>query len=364
MDLSGIKLPLYLKVTILLAGLLAICFIMSTAQGIFVPFAFAGLLSILLLPLVGWLERLHFPRIIAILISVIIALLVIVMIFYFFSVQIGSFSEDLPNLRNNFDNVLLSLKKWVSDFFGVSANYLDELGRKEMQEGPALGQTFFTLTGFLFKLILLPIYTFLLLYYRPLITSFLSELVSKEDNDQMKEILSEIRVVIMKFVSGLLIETAIVAALNIAGLSLLGIKYPFLLGVLGAFLNMIPYVGGIVSVSLPMGMALATGMPYNLLWQIPLVYLIIQLIDNYLLVPRIVASKVRINALFSIIAILSGNIIWGLAGMFLFIPIIAILKIIFDRIEHLKPWGRVLGDELPGEKRRTLNDRVKSTLHK
>jgi predicted PurR-regulated permease PerM len=135
--------------------------------------------------------------------------------------------------------------------------------------------------------------------------------------------------------------------MNSVGLLILGIDYAILLGILGALLNVIPYIGGIVAVALPMMIAVATkSTAWYAVWVLA-VYYFIQLIDNNFIVPRIVASKVKINALFSIIVVLAGNALWGIPGMFLSIPLLAIVKLICDNIEPLKPWGFLLGDTMP-----------------
>ena len=144
-----------------------------------------------------------------------------------------------------------------------------------------------------------------------------------------------------------MIEAAIVATLNSVGLLILGIDYAILLGIIGAFLNVIPYIGGLVAVALPMLIALATKTsPFYPLYVLA-IYYFIQLIDNNYIVPKIVASKVKINALISILVVLAFGALWGIPGMFLSIPLVGILKVIFDRIESLKPWGFLLGDTMP-----------------
>ena len=127
---------------------------------------------------------------------------------------------------------------------------------------------------------------------------------------------------------------------------LLGIEYPVLLGIIGALLNVIPYIGGIIGVAIFMVVALITKAPVYMIYII-VIYSVIQFIDNHYIVPKIVASKVRINALFAIIAVIAGNALWGIPGMFLSIPLLAIVKLICDNIEPLKPWGFLLGDTMP-----------------
>jgi predicted PurR-regulated permease PerM len=145
----------------------------------------------------------------------------------------------------------------------------------------------------------------------------------------------------------------------------LGVKYAILIGVIGAILNVIPYIGGILAIALPVLIATVTKDGYNTQLGIIIAYLIIQFIDNNILVPRIVSSKVQINALISIITVLLGAALWGVPGMFLSIPFVGILKIVFDRIPDLKPWGKLLGDTVPTRHKGELwNLRTKKTAPK
>jgi predicted PurR-regulated permease PerM len=164
---------------------------------------------------------------------------------------------------------------------------------------------------------------------------------------QVKSVVTQTKTVVQRYLIGLLIETAIVAILDITALFILGIDYAILIGVIGALLNLVPYIGGIIAVALPMAIALATKSTPMYALYVLAAYYFIQFIDNNYIVPKIVASKVKINALLSIIVVLAGNALWGIPGMFLSIPLIAILKLIFDNIEPMKPWGFLLGDTMP-----------------
>ena len=127
---------------------------------------------------------------------------------------------------------------------------------------------------------------------------------------------------------------------------ILGIEYALLLGVMSALLNVIPYIGGFIGVLLFILVALVTKSPVYILYVIA-IYSTIQFMDNHYIVPKIVASKVKINALFAIVVVIAGNALWGIPGMFLSIPLLAIVKLICDNIETLKPWGFLLGDTMP-----------------
>jgi predicted PurR-regulated permease PerM len=146
---------------------------------------------------------------------------------------------------------------------------------------------------------------------------------------------------------GLFLELILVAVLNSIGLLILGLDYAILLGILGAVLNLIPYVGGIVGTFIPMLVAAVTKDSYMYAAWVMVIYAFVQFIDNNVIVPRIVASRVKLNGLVSIIIVIIGNALWGVSGMFLAIPVAAISKVIMDQIEPLKPWGFLLGNSIP-----------------
>jgi predicted PurR-regulated permease PerM len=194
---------------------------------------------------------------------------------------------------------------------------------------------------------LLPVYIFMILYYKNLLLEFLRKLFRLEHRMVLDQILKDSKRLIETYLIGLVFEMIIVAFLNCAGLLILGIEYAIVLGIIGAFLNLIPYLGGILAIALPMIIAFITkdSLVYPVL--VFCIYMVIQFIDNHLIIPKIVASRVKINALVSVIAVLVGGAIWGVTGMFLSIPLIAIIKVICDNVEQLKPWGFLLGDVVP-----------------
>jgi predicted PurR-regulated permease PerM len=148
---------------------------------------------------------------------------------------------------------------------------------------------------------------------------------------------------------GLMIETIIVAALNSLALIIIGVPSAIVIGVIGGILNLIPYIGGLVAIALPILMVTITKDGFSGQFAVIVSYLVIQFFDNNILMPRVVSSKVQVNALISIVGVLMGGALWGLSGMFLSIPLIGVLKIVFDRVDGLKPWGSLLGIEVPSE---------------
>jgi predicted PurR-regulated permease PerM len=206
-----------------------------------------------------------------------------------------------------------------------------------------VGQTVNTVLGAISVLVLIPVYIFLFLFYKQLMLDFLYEVLTTTDSKQVADILGESKSAVQSYMVGLLLEALIIAVLNSVALLILGVEYAILLGVIGALMNILPYIGGIIAIALPVLMSTVTTEGFSTQVGIVIAYLIIQMIDNNFIVPLIVSSKVKINALFSIIAVLLGGALWGISGMFLSIPVTGILKIMFDRIDGLKPWGKLLG---------------------
>ena len=339
--------PFYLKATIILFGFLLSCFILHLLASVLVPFAFAALLAILLNPLSARIQK-KVPRGIAIFCSIVIALAVVSGLFYLLSRQILTFSETLPALKAKTDTITVEAEHWVYHQFGIGVKKQMEMIDNALHGSEAyVGQTFYTMLGIIAVILLIPFYIFFLLYFKPLILDFLFQVFSEKYSLRVAEILSETKTAIQSYVIGLLIEMVIVSSLNSVALLILGVRSAILIGVIGGIVNIIPYLGGIVAVTLPLLMATVTKDGYSTQLAIMGFYLVIQLIDNNILVPRIVSSKVQINALFSILTVLCGGVLWGYAGMFLAIPFVAIIKIICDRIDGLKPWGHLLGTKIP-----------------
>jgi predicted PurR-regulated permease PerM len=219
-----------------------------------------------------------------------------------------------------------------------------------------IGQTVYTMSSLLLFVILTAFFNFFILMFRSRITTFLLLIFSKENNVILKDILKNIQHMIKGYMSGILLEVAIVCTLCTAAFSLLGIPYAFLLGLMTGLLNIIPYVGIFSSMAISMIITLATSAAGTQALLVGAVIIPVHLIDSNIILPFLVGSRVRVNAFITFLAIVTAGLIWGIAGMFLSIPLTAVAKIIFDRIEALNHWGFLFGDdEKPGRllRRRT-----------
>lgn len=321
-------------------------------QDILVPLAMAGLIAVLLRPIEKRLIRLGIHKVIAISLALLVAIIIVSAVTITLSMQISDFADDLPKIRQNLTDFFSDAKRWIRREYNVSYRQQEKYLQKaqaqtldSLQSPDTLG----FITGPLGTLTLIPIYVFLLLYYRSMLLHFIVVLFAEKHTERVREVLSEVKAVVQSYMVGLLIETACVAALNSVGLLFLGVQYAVLLGIMAAILNLVPYIGGLVATVLTVVITFSNNPETSIILGVVGVFLLVQFIDNNILVPLIVASKVRINALISIIGVLIGGALAGVSGMFLSIPAIAILKVIFDRVEGLQPWGVLLGDQTPEE---------------
>jgi predicted PurR-regulated permease PerM len=348
---AQVKLPFYSKVTMILVGIIATLYLLYLSQEVIVPLIFALFISILLNPMVNFLERKKVPKIIAISLGLIVAIIFIGALAAIISIQFGMLAKTYPELRAKFNQTIADNINWFAERMHTDASSL--LGwlkstQNEAMKGlsSSIGQTLMTVGNAMVVTVLVPLYIFLILLYKPLLLEFIRKLFDPKHHATVVEVVASIKVIIQSYLAGLLIEGLIVAVLNSIALLALGVEYAIILGITGAILNVIPYIGGVIGFGMPMIVAFLTKSPLTALLVLVL-YSVIQFIDNHYLVPYIVASKVKINALVAIVVVLIGDALWGVPGMFLSIPLIALIKVIFDHIDALKPWGFLLGDDIP-----------------
>ena len=353
--------PFYIKATVILFGLTLLVYALSSLRDILTPICFSLLLAVLLNRLVVKLEYIRFPKFWAISIAILLAFTVIAGVAYFISTQMMSFGDDLPLLKTRFLVLFSEFQHLIRDAFGINIKQQDIwIAEAEGSLKPLIGQTLGTMAGTLGVILLLPVYTFVLLFYKNHFLTFLYDVFGDSDSERVADVLRETKGAIQRYMIGLLLEGIVVAVLNTIALFLFDIKYAILLGVTAAILNLLPYIGGFIAILLPVIVATITKDGIQTQVGITLAYLFIQFLDNHVLIPLIVSSRVKINAFISIVIVLLGGSLWGVPGMFLSIPVIGVLKIIFDRIDELKPWGKMLGTEEPTVQKLKLIKRKKA----
>ena len=348
------KLAPVVHYTFLLIGLSLLVFVLRKLDNVLLPILFAALLSVLLLPLVTRLERLKFPRIWAIIVALLVVIGSLAGLFYLFGSQIMSLRDELPKLQAKSVEYFDQMQQWASVKFGyhpMSKQELIDSSVKSVQKsaGGYLGSTLSTTAGILSVTTLVPIYIFCFLYYRDHMRQFLFRFVTPDKRTGVLHTMDNIQTVVQAYIQGLLTVIVVVSILNATGLLLLGVKFAVFFAVFASVLAIIPYIGIMVGSAIPALITLVeTGSPGKAAAVVG-VFTFVQFLEGNFITPMITGSKVSINPMAAIIALILGGELWGTPGMILSIPLMAVLKVVFDASKTTEPWGFLLGDVTDGE---------------
>ena len=282
--------------------------------------------------------------------AVLLLLTFIGIFLYFIGSEIASLAKEWPQFQAQINKTLFEFRGWIQENFNITRGkqlrVMNSAANKVLSPDTAVvGATFLSVSSMLLFLVFTFIYTFFLLLYRRLIVKFLQSVFLEENTRIVHEVIEQVQYMVRKYIIGLLMEMGIVAAAVSLAFTIMDVSYALLLGLITGLFNVIPYVGIFTALIISAVVTLGTSPDSNKVIWVVVALVVTHLIDSNVLLPLVVGSKVRINALITVLGVVMGEMIWGIPGMFLSIPIIAVLKIIFDRVESLQPWGIILGDE-------------------
>lgn len=346
-------LPFSAKLSFSLIAIIASAFIIYIGQDIIVPLILSALFAIILQPFVYFLKnKIRIPLVIGAIVTVFILVVLIIGLLVFISFQVSDIITDIDKIQKNLNIHIANIQHFIRVNFNISwyeqKIFIDEATKDSIENGKELiGVTITSFSNTILNVILVPIYTFLILLYGAHFKLFLKKLLLKKHHTLLSDILKQIKSTVKSYIVGLILELVLVSALTSLGLYIIGVEYAIVLGLITGILNLIPYIGILFAGLLTIIASLTGPADLSIVVGIIVVNVIVQFIDNNLLVPLVVSSKVKINAISTIVGILIGGALAGISGMFLAIPIMAIVKVIFDRIDYLEPWGYLLGDDLP-----------------
>lgn len=323
---------------------------MIVGEEILLPLSFAFLISLLLLPVCNFMEnKLRFSRSIASIVAVVLLLIVVCIIFYALGSQIADLGKEWPLLKVQVTQLFNDAQAWLSKTFHVNVEQQTEYLHKSTQTvldsgGTIIEKTVLSISSILLMLVFVIIYTLFILIYRSRWMAFLVAAFTEKNKALIYDISEHIKNIIRKYITGLFFELAILVAASCLIFWILGIKYVFLLGLIVGFFNLIPYVGIFTALAISTIITFATVDATHALY-VAIAVVCIHLVDSNLLMPKIVGSQVKINPLMVVLGVVAGELMWGIPGMFLSIPYLAIAKVVFDRINNLQSLGILLGDE-------------------
>lgn len=357
------KLPFIGKLAFALISITILVYWLMVLQDILVPIFISIILSMSIFPVANWLENKGLGRIWAVTLTLLLFTVVAFGIIWLASTQISDFGEMLPQLEKKLTNWFNQIQRWAESTFHVGKKTqiarLRQYGTGFLSTGGSFFTSALSTTGsVLGNLSLIPIYMFFFLYYRDFFKMFFYKVFNNISRKKIDSVLTKIYEVVHSYLTGLVTVTLIVGSLNTIGLLALGIDYAVFFGFLAAALLVIPFIGILIGSILPIILALITKDSPMYAVGVAGVFIFVQFLEGNFITPQIVGSKISINGLIAIIALLLGSALWGVAGMALSLPTIAILKVVFDAVPDLKPFGYILGEpdheKLQHEKRKSM----------
>jgi len=306
---------------------------------LFIPLFMGFLIAIVMYPVAKRLEKAGLNKVLSIACCLAIVGMVFGMLTALFIWQLDVFSHDAPQLLQKLEKTLAGLQDKFAAWFGGEGSVQD-INWNEKLSGPVaaiLKNTVAVTINTLFFLCLTPIYTALILYHRRLFVRFLVLVTPSRYQEQLDLIIKQTIHTYFNFIKGMIWVYLVVGILNSIGLLALGVDHAILFGMLCAIMTIIPYAGIIVSSLLPITVVwMSTG---NIWYPAGVVawFAFVQYLEANVIFPKIVGTELHVSTMAILIAVIAGGIVWGVAGMILFIPFVAILKIISAHIAEWQP---------------------------
>lgn len=336
------KYPTSIRYLVRIALVFAVVTILSITKQLLVPLSFSIFLAYLLYPSARKLEELKVPRIVTNFVVILTFMGMVISILVLMIQLVGSLSDDLPQLRSQFAQNIQHLQENISSLVGISVSQQNEIIKTAGLNGDYFGTVIEAGKNLFITLALIPVYTFLLLFYRNKFRDFISMLVPTTIEENVNNIIGRAAEVVPKYLKGLLVVCLLLVGLNTLGFYLIGVKYFFLFGLIAAIFNLIPYLGTVLGYGIVCFFVLGVQSP-TVATAVLIQFFVVQFLENNILTPNITGSYVRINPLVIIFSLIAGGLVWGLPGMFLVIPTLGVLKIIFESVEEWKPYAFLLG---------------------
>ena len=310
-------------------------------KSLFIPLSFGVLIAFIAYPICKWLEYKHWPRSLAIGVVILILIILFLLLFALLGYELNILVRDMPRITDKVGSYSPGIQIWLEKTFGIGTNTQSAWINKFMldfQNGlsGSLKLIFNATVSTLFMLVMIPVFASLFLYHRGTFVKFLESIVNESYREKLPVLLHRSILTYSKFVKGTFFVYILVGILNSAGLLALGIEHAVLFGMLTAFMTIIPYVGIIISALLPLTVAIVTK---DSLWYpvgVILIFTFVQYLEANVIFPKVVGVQLNLSTWSTLVAITAGTILWGVAGMILFVPMLAILKIISDEVAGLK----------------------------
>ena len=333
------------------------------AREFLIPLCIGGILATLFLPFCNWIEKKKIPKGVAVLLSLLGMLSIIVMLISLVGYQVSELVADAEILKEKAIASGTRIQKYIFDTLSISVKEQDKIIKNEQPSYANIMQAMLgSMASFVTSIILILVYFVFLLFYRNHIKSFLVQLAAKSQQDEMSEVIQSVAAVSQQYLIGLSKMIFLLWIMYGIGFSVLGVKNAIFFAILCGILEIVPFVGNITGTTLTVLVAAINGANAEVLIGIVIVYGIVQFVQGWILEPLVVGAQVQINSLFTILALVLGELLWGIPGIILAIPLTAMFKIICDHIEPMKPYGFLIGEIVTPKKKIKIIEKIKTII--
>ncbi|WP_420460194.1 AI-2E family transporter [Neolewinella sp.] len=328
-----------------------VLYALYAGSSFFIPLTYGMFFALMLQPACRWFEHIIHHRMLAVILTLTAATILVVAVILFFFNQVQGILTEADDIYAGLQETLYEWAEYGGGTFGLSGEevetYIDQAITSVSDEPLGIVSTGLSTSGVLLaNFSLVAIYTFFFLLYRTAVKNFVLGQLSDGDQQEGLQTLNEVQQIAKSYLGGMLLVMLILGILNSAGLFAIGLDYFLVWGFLAAVLGVIPYIGTLVGGLLPFVFAIATT---ESVWQpllVVVLYVTVQFVEGNFITPKVLGGSVKINALAAIIAVIIGSFFWGIAGIILAIPLLAMVRIIFTHIEPLRPIALLLSDDL------------------
>lgn len=332
------------KANYLLFFLIAIFLLFYHLSSLLIPLTFGIFLAMLIVPFSNFLEKHRVHIVFSSLASTLALFIVSGIFFYLFFYQIKQFAEELPLVQEELQSAIERMQYEVAESTGESQQDMPDIDTLWEMVETRIAEFIGRILEFVFKFFLVFVYVFLFLLYRQKCMDFIISFYSTDgEEENARDALRKISNVVYHYLWGRLQVMLTLAVMYYTVFLIFGLPYALLITLFGALITIIPYIGPLLSGLIPISFALIFFDDFTYILIFVICIVMIQLIESYVLEPFIIGREVKLNALTVIFAVILGGIIWGVAGMILFVPMFATLKIISNHSDGLKPLGNLLG---------------------
>jgi predicted PurR-regulated permease PerM len=330
------------------------------AKEFLMPLTIGGILATLFLPFSQWLERKKLPKGLAVFACFLSIILIMALIFALLGWKVSELASDFSAIKEKASESIDKLQQYIFNNLGISVKDQAKIINSEPRSYTAMVQKVVgSITTIMGDLLLVFVYFVFLLYYRSHIKNFLLKLSETSKRGEMEKIIESCANVSQQYLVGMSKMIVCLWIMYGIGFSIIGVKNALFFAVLCGLLEIVPFVGNITGTTLTVLVTALNGGNSTTLIGIVATYAVVQFIQGWVLEPLILGPQVKINPLFTIVALILGELLWGIPGIILAIPITAILKIICDNIDSLKPYGFLIGEIDDGQKKRNIIDKIR-----